>query len=192
MPGDCPAFAVPGGRFACGKHSAPSRTRFRWRTKRVRFPTGTVFAFRPECCSGSQRNGVRLHTGTAFTFDRIPQSSKVQVLAPSIACIRTARISGACGGNEARSARTYKPRPPYGITVAVGATWEANKLAGLNITECLQPRNRSHEKLQRGQKQEADPTSPRGRPMTSEKVTGACTRWDRRVGDQASKERLTE
>ena len=34
------------------------------------------------------------------------ESSKVQVLAPSIACIRTARISGACGGNEARSART--------------------------------------------------------------------------------------
>src|SRR6202035_5299893 len=32
------------------------------------------------------------------------ESSKLQVLAPSIACIRTARISGACGGNEARSA----------------------------------------------------------------------------------------
>ena len=34
------------------------------------------------------------------------ESSKVQVLAPSIACVRTASISGACGGNEARSART--------------------------------------------------------------------------------------
>jgi hypothetical protein len=34
------------------------------------------------------------------------ESSKVQVLAPSIACIRTASKSGACGGNEARSART--------------------------------------------------------------------------------------
>ena len=34
------------------------------------------------------------------------ESSKVQVLAPSIACIWTARISGACGGNAARSART--------------------------------------------------------------------------------------
>jgi integrase len=32
-----------------------------------------VFAFRPECCSGSQRNGVRLHTGIAFAFDRITQ-----------------------------------------------------------------------------------------------------------------------
>jgi hypothetical protein len=33
------------------------------------------------------------------------ESSKVKVLVPSIACIRTASISGACRGNEARSAR---------------------------------------------------------------------------------------
>jgi transposase len=33
------------------------------------------------------------------------ESSKVEVLVPSIACIRTASISGACRGNEARSAR---------------------------------------------------------------------------------------
>jgi len=32
-------------------------------------------------------------------------SCKVEVLAPSITCIRTASISGACRGNEARSAR---------------------------------------------------------------------------------------
>jgi hypothetical protein len=32
-----------------------------------------VFTFRPECCSESQRNGVQLQTGIAFTFDRIPQ-----------------------------------------------------------------------------------------------------------------------
>jgi len=36
------------------------------------FPLESVFAFRPECCSASQRNGVRLHTGIAFAFDRIP------------------------------------------------------------------------------------------------------------------------
>src|ERR1039458_6334978 len=29
--------------------------------------------FRSECCSESQRNRVRLHSGIAFTFDRIPQ-----------------------------------------------------------------------------------------------------------------------
>src|SRR5271163_1702841 len=33
------------------------------------------------------------------------ESNKVEVLVPSIACIRTASISGACRGNEARSAR---------------------------------------------------------------------------------------
>jgi FlaA1/EpsC-like NDP-sugar epimerase len=33
------------------------------------------------------------------------ESCKVKVLAPSITCIRTASISGACGGNDARSAR---------------------------------------------------------------------------------------
>ena len=33
-----------------------------------------MFAFRTECCSDSQRNAVRLHTGIAFAFDRIPQA----------------------------------------------------------------------------------------------------------------------
>ena len=37
------------------------------------FPPESAFTFRPECCSESQRNGVRLQTGIAFTFDRIPQ-----------------------------------------------------------------------------------------------------------------------
>ena len=71
MPGDCPA-SLHLLLFVCGKHSAPSRTPFRQATKTVRLPTGIVFAFRTECCSDSQRNGVRLHSGIAFTFDRIP------------------------------------------------------------------------------------------------------------------------
>ena len=37
------------------------------------FTPESAFTFRPECCSDSQRNGVRLHTGIAFAFDRIPQ-----------------------------------------------------------------------------------------------------------------------
>ncbi len=37
-------------------------------------PPESVFSFRPECCSASQRNGVQLQTGIAFTFDRIPQA----------------------------------------------------------------------------------------------------------------------
>ena len=42
-------------------------------TKTVLLPTGTTFAVRPEGCSDSQRNGVRLQTGIAFAIDRIPQ-----------------------------------------------------------------------------------------------------------------------
>jgi hypothetical protein len=37
------------------------------------FPPESVFAFRTECCSESQRNAVRLQNGIAFAFDRIPQ-----------------------------------------------------------------------------------------------------------------------
>jgi hypothetical protein len=73
MPGNCPAL-LHLLLLACGKHSAPSRTPFRQTSKTVRLPTGTVFAFRPECCSESHRNGVRLHNGIAFAFDRIPQT----------------------------------------------------------------------------------------------------------------------
>src|ERR1039458_3402980 len=36
------------------------------------FPPESAFTFRPECCSESQRNRVRIQTGIAFTFDRIP------------------------------------------------------------------------------------------------------------------------
>jgi hypothetical protein len=43
------------------------------RQKLFAFPPESAFTFRPECCSESQRNGVRLQTGIAFTFDRIPQ-----------------------------------------------------------------------------------------------------------------------
>jgi len=39
------------------------------------FPPESAFTFRPEYCSDSQRNGVRLQTGIAFIFDRIPHNS---------------------------------------------------------------------------------------------------------------------
>jgi hypothetical protein len=42
-------------------------------TKLFAFPPESVFTFRTECCSESQRNRVRLHNGIAFAFDRIPQ-----------------------------------------------------------------------------------------------------------------------
>src|SRR5208283_2475656 len=43
------------------------------RQKLFAFPPESAFTFRPECCSESQRNRVRLQSGIAFTFDRIPQ-----------------------------------------------------------------------------------------------------------------------
>jgi hypothetical protein len=43
------------------------------RQKLFAFPPESAFTFRPECCSESQRNRVRLQAGIAFTFDRIPQ-----------------------------------------------------------------------------------------------------------------------
>ena len=40
------------------------------------FPPESAFTFRLECCSGSQRNRVRLHSGIAFTFRPDSPSSK--------------------------------------------------------------------------------------------------------------------
>ena len=42
------------------------------RQKLFAFPPEWAFTFRPECCSESQRNRVRLQSGIAFTFHRIP------------------------------------------------------------------------------------------------------------------------
>jgi hypothetical protein len=42
------------------------------RQKLFAFPPESVFTFTPECRSESQRNGVQLQTGIAFTFDRNP------------------------------------------------------------------------------------------------------------------------
>jgi hypothetical protein len=70
--------------LACGKHSAPSRTPFRQAKKLFAFPPESVFIFRPECCSESQRNRVRLHTGIAFTFDRIPHEDLEKTFKSSV------------------------------------------------------------------------------------------------------------
>ena len=46
------------------------------RQKLFAFPPESAFTFRTECCSESQRNRVRLQSGIAFTFDRIPHNAK--------------------------------------------------------------------------------------------------------------------
>jgi hypothetical protein len=50
--------------------------------KTVRLLTGIAFSFRPECCSESQRNGVQLQAGIAFTFDRIPRNPQKPIGGP--------------------------------------------------------------------------------------------------------------
>ncbi|MGB8064718.1 MAG: hypothetical protein WCF26_22730, partial [Candidatus Sulfotelmatobacter sp.] len=55
------------------------------------FPPESAFTFRPECCSESQRNGVRLQTGIAFTFDRIPQYHRLSTDANNLFCIISER-----------------------------------------------------------------------------------------------------
>src|SRR5271165_2407249 len=54
------------------------------RQKLFAFPPESAFTFRPECCSESQRNLVRLQSGIAFTFDRIPHSSVSRGLAVDV------------------------------------------------------------------------------------------------------------
>ena len=57
----------------------------------------------PESCGTARKGGVEALTGGSSRQGC--ESGWVKVPAPSIACIRTASISGACGGNEARYAR---------------------------------------------------------------------------------------
>ena len=71
MPGYCPAslrrlLLVKNLPLQAERHSGEQQKLFA-------FPPESVFAFRPESRSDSQRNGVRLQTGIAFTFDRISQ-----------------------------------------------------------------------------------------------------------------------
>jgi hypothetical protein len=64
----------------------------------------------PEIGTSGLMSGDRRRGGLSVSTRAYPRlywkSSGVQVPVPSIACIQTVSISGACGGNEARSART--------------------------------------------------------------------------------------
>ena len=58
---------------ACGNYSGEGE-RYSGRYRKVfGFVTGTAFTLPPESRSPSHRNAVRLPTGIAFGFDRIPQ-----------------------------------------------------------------------------------------------------------------------
>ena len=76
MPGDCPA-SLHILLFVCGKHSAPSRTPFRYQAKTVRLATGIgvqlqtgmLFGFTTEWRSASDRNRVHLRPDSPCTED---------------------------------------------------------------------------------------------------------------------------
>jgi hypothetical protein len=120
-------------------------------------------------------------------------SSWVKVPVPPIACIRAASISGACGGNKARDARTYKPRLPSGHrTAAVGTIWGVSKTRGLNIKECLQLRKAYREKSCSRKEAGSRPSYILGKADDKEEETGMSTPWTAGVWGQASGERFAE
>jgi len=90
MPGDCPALlhillfvrsSVENIPLQAEPHSGSRQRLFG-------LPPESVFSFRPECCSASQRNGVRLQSGIAFTFDRIPQEARPSRSKPDRGVVR--------------------------------------------------------------------------------------------------------
>jgi hypothetical protein len=81
-------------------------------------PPDSVFSFRPECCSASQRNGVQLRTGIAFTFDRIPHF-------PATCNLRPHSSLGSCPDvtSVARSLRRSASNPEYSELQHVQRKW---------------------------------------------------------------------
>jgi hypothetical protein len=79
---------------------------------------------------------------------------------------------------------------PVAVCTAVGTTWEASKLGGLNVKECLQSRNDFRGKVVSRLEAGSQSLWPRGRPMTQTKkqaqaVCGTAGAWD-----QASEEKI--
>jgi hypothetical protein len=56
---------------------------------------------------------------------------------------------------------------PVAVCTALGTTWEASKLGGLNIKKSLQPRNDFRGKVVSRLEAGSNPLRPRGRPMTT-------------------------
>ena len=69
---------------------------------------------------------------------------------------------------------------PVVVCAAVGTTWEASKLGGLNIKECLQPRKDPRERLCSRIKAGSRPYPFQGKADDTGEETGKRTLWDRR------------
>ena len=69
---------------------------------------------------------------------------------------------------------------PVAVCAAVGTTWRASKLGGLNIKEYLQPRNFSREKSYSRKEAGSRPKRLLGKAADTDEETGICSLWDRR------------
>ena len=83
---------------------------------------------------------------------------------------------------------------PAAVSAAVGTTWGAHKLGGLNIKKYLPPRNTSSARSRFKRIMSGKPTHGRrwGRPMTQPEETGIGTLWDRRGIGSSIQEGFTE
>jgi len=85
------------------------------------------------------------------------------------------------------------PGCPAAVCAAVGTIWGASKLGGLNIKNCLPPRNSCPLRSRlSGGKREADPVDSRGRPMTQGKKQANAPCGTAGVRGQASREGFAE
>src|SRR5450756_3047987 len=64
------------------------------------------------------------------------------------------------------------------MNTAVGTIWEASKLGGLNIMECLQPRKSPREKSCSRNETGSRPSLLMGKADDTEEETGMGTLWD--------------
>ena len=69
---------------------------------------------------------------------------------------------------------------PVAVCIAVGTTWRASKLRGLNIKEYLQPRNSPREKSYSRNEAGSRPKRLVGKADDTDEETGKCSLWDRR------------
>jgi hypothetical protein len=117
----------------------------------------------------------------------------VKVLVLSIAWVRTVSRSGACGGNEARSARMSKPRPPCGSTRSGGNDLGGEQIRrpehkGIPATSKISPRK----VVFVGRSGKPTLLYSWGRPMTRRKKQAHALRGTAVVWGQASEERFSE
>jgi hypothetical protein len=69
---------------------------------------------------------------------------------------------------------------PVAVCTAVGTTWEASKLGGLNIKKCLQSRNDFRGKVVSRVEAGSQSSVAQGKADDTDEETGTSSLWDRR------------